>query len=321
MDCQDLLIFDEVENLINNLSLDVSPVILRLTESLTTQDEREIYRLSKVSELINKSIQKYSFIKSSYIAGHITRSDKAKIYSFISSSGGSGVSSIALCIGRELATRRDENILYISLGPYHQERYFFNWSRSNNLREYLFHMFYGDIRYCFSLDNYMKKDEWGLYHFNITTFTNKIDELTQDQFEKFIENIISLNLFHTIIFDLGCQISDKTKSVLDMSHKKFFIEVKNDLRKEDFVKYLDLKDESTVFIENFHLEKNDIDKFFEEEVEDKNIEEIDETNKIKIRIPIRRDDEAFFVNEGLYDIRRDTNFSQDISKLVDSIYF
>lgn len=290
-------------------------VILRLVEETNILNKNEIYKFSKISDLINRSLQRYSFVTGNYIGGHLSSEHDCKIFSVVSSFGGAGCSSISLSVARELALLEDEDTLYISLGSIHQERYFFQWNRSNNIREFLYHMFYGDARYCFSIDSYIKRDDFGLNYFNVNTFTNKIYELSQENFETFINHIISMKLFKNIVFDIGFDTSNKAKFLTSISHKILFITKDKSVTDEAYISYMCFEDSRIITVENFSYIPSLAEEFFKEEtLEDE--ESLEEKDVLRIR----KDDEAFLSYDNKIDIRRDTSFSSDVNRLIDIIF-
>lgn len=305
--------YDFIDDLKNiNEKDNFSPFLIKLVKDTLSSDARSICRYTSITELIAKAIQSYGKSTGEYLPAFITRDENCRIFSIISSEGGSGCTSIAISLCRELSIGQEDSVLYVSLSQHHEERMLFQCNRRNNVREYIYHMFYGDINHCSSMEAYLNRDDYGVWAFNASTYKNRILDLKLFQFEQLLKHIAEHRIFSAIVFDIGSNLDEISQYAVAVSDRVLYvIDKKVDLMKEH-MKFMSVDEEKSLICKNKEKILTKVDEFFADEVV-----EVKEETDFQFKIPM--DEESFSNFHGAANIKMGGEFTNCISQLAEAL--
>lgn len=278
-------------------------VCVYLTEQRTSEKDNCIYKYSKLSHIVMRSIEIYQK-STGMCVNTVDGSGSCKVYLIFAAKGGVGCSSIAMGIANDFAIAAGEEVLYVSTGILAQELQFFSAAYDRNIREYLYKTIYDDEN---NIDLYLSKNENGVYAFNTATTENEIYKLTHKEFTKFLNTILKSGRFDKVIIDGGNYSGQLQSYLISVADNKIFVQTEKSGNFESmFVNKTNCED--MIKVVNFGYKGNPkFDEFFENE------------NKINGDVGIAYDKDSFDINDGIYEIAINGEFGKGIREIISYI--
>ncbi|MEG0918347.1 MAG: AAA family ATPase [Bacilli bacterium] len=217
---------DESNFLICDYNCLCSKMDCYFVENADAKSEEGIYRYGQIKEIIGQIIYNYT-IKSGHRICSFNNTS-TKIISVISGSGGVGVTSTSIGIGRELAEFNKSKCLYINLNSISTDDPFFD--KITDIKSLDFYLYYiinknDEMNYCF--DAFTISDDVGLMSFYDTNDLNTLTKISTDEYQEFLDIIIGTNYFDYIIIDCGNNINEKTIYSMVQSNIVYYYKTNN----------------------------------------------------------------------------------------------
>lgn len=201
-----------------------------ITDSLAKQFENEtnhiwyIYKYSNLNDIVSDL---------HYLAGSVVgkksfarKSFAPVLVGLFSISGGTGKTSTAIGISRELSRYHDKKVLYLSYEEMPATELFFgNHPQNRNIGDYLYYLFEkknDDI--CSRPGGFTSADHYGVETFYPTMGRNDLNDLTQQETIHFLKVLSDSCRYDYIILDLKNELSEGTLFLMNLCEKVIVIQ-------------------------------------------------------------------------------------------------
>lgn len=175
--------------------------------------EYKLYKYGNIREIVRHLLFIYGKLSGNKIA--YSYNQNGQVIAFISSRGGSGVTSIAKSTANALSRFKDKKVLYFSL-----EEVLFDTPNTNikRLDEFLYH--YREERpNATYLECYMLVNIWNTWKFNTSLGKNSIKELDSNELEELINFIKDYGDFDYICIDCSQHFSKREETLFQNADK------------------------------------------------------------------------------------------------------
>ena len=239
--------------------------------------------------------------------------EKTNIVSICSSDGGVGCTSVALGISQELARFHGKQVLYLNLEEFESTAFYFPDANggSNNISRFIYTLLYSQNGENRSPIGYLVKDGYGISTFRPAKGRNPLRDLNDNEFVKFMKQILKENVYTDLIVDCGNGVDESIISALSLSGHVFYVMGKstNSDRMKAYLRTVSNRGEA--------LDKSiwsHVYNFYWEQEKPENINQNDyETVIYKIR-----DAESSFERmNGQINISIDKDFGQGVRQIVE----
>ncbi|MEG0430159.1 MAG: hypothetical protein RR536_01045 [Anaerovoracaceae bacterium] len=235
-------ICDEVKDIKGNniilfdIDMEHMDGVMRLVENASEEDELSIYRYNSIPIFIGKLLTGYNILSGKKI---ISLNEKdTKLISFVSGSGGVGVSSVAMGTAKELKAFGEYDVLYISMEEIPSVQAFFSYEHGiKDIKHLLYNLINGKPHIYYDL--FLGTDEVGVNGFKYNDGTNLLNKISSNEFSCFLRSLMSAVLFDYIIFDIGNNLSENSMEAIKISKKivfiKEFMNKKKDIAHKEYI--------------------------------------------------------------------------------------
>ena len=212
---QDIAIFDD-ENKISNyfkISKEINPKFIFLTENIekfTSFNSENFIILRKYDSAknINQEIEYLNVLAKGSVA-IIPKKKNVKIYVVTSGAGGTGKSSIAISLSRDLSKRLLRKVLYLNMESLQiYDSYFIDMGKGKrNISDFLYYLFkkLEVEKRITSTKSFIFIDSFGVNTFYPSGEQNQFSELNNDDIKFVLDKICETNEFEFIVIDLGIE--------------------------------------------------------------------------------------------------------------------
>lgn len=137
-----------------------------------------------------------------------------------SGAGGTGTSSLAVCIGRILARLYTKSVLYVSFEACKPLSYAFSFRESAYcINELLYQLSSGQSNKFSVLDKYLSEDSFSLKCIGNTSNMNPLLKTEEDDIYHFLHFLACCGMFDTVVLDVPCSFSHYT-DIMKMCEKQ-----------------------------------------------------------------------------------------------------
>lgn len=193
-----------------------------------------IYRYSQVQAIIADIFDIYSFITGRRIVD-IGR-NRTDIFSFVSSTGGTGCTTIAMSVAHELCRFRGKRVMYVSFEEFESTGDFIECPvNMKGAGVYLYHLLKPDRlkkiedgdgeRRMPLIESYTVRSETGLEAFVPSKGRNPLKYITAEELGIFIASLTDCGRYDTIVMDLGCGASGLELACMEISSRVCLVAV------------------------------------------------------------------------------------------------
>lgn len=217
-------------------------VLVAEQEAMTIKDFSEkrfcIYKYSCARSLVSDLLEIYGALTGRKPAGISNVS--ARFFAFASWLGGTGCSTLAVAAGRELCRFYGKGVLYISLEEIESTGNFIpGYSGAKTMGQYLYHLFKEEPDNPY-LESYVLKDEYGLEAFAPTVGRNPLRDMSECEWNVFIDNVVKSGHYDIVILDVGNCLTDIDLACMEIAEKICLVTLpeNNRFREEQYMQYL-----------------------------------------------------------------------------------
>jgi cellulose biosynthesis protein BcsQ len=311
---QDIAIVDDI-NQINNyskLSKETKLKFIFLTENLVQLEKynSENFILIKKYESvknINLEIEYLNLLINGSMA-LIPKRQNVKVYVVTSGAGGTGKSSIAICLSRDLSKRYSKKILYFNMESFQiYDSYFTEMPKGKrNISDFLYYLFKkSDLnKNSQSTKSYIYTDSFGVNVFYPSEGHNDLSELNIEEIKFVLDELCQSKEYDYIIVDLGIEnletlyfLYNYSNNLLQIYDKSNFTQNKNVIL-TDLIKKNSSENPTDKILKIFN--KIEFDDFIQEE-----------------RLFIENDPSSFRKLDNKIDISYHGNFFAGIRNITD----
>lgn len=212
---QDIAIVDDVNQISNYIKLSIETKIkfIFLTENL---DQLEKYNsenfilIKKYGSVknINLEIEYLNLLLNGSMA-LIPKRQNVKLYVVTSGAGGTGKSSVALCLSRDLSKRYSKKILYFNMESLQiYDTYFTEMQKGKrNISDFLYYLFKKAVieKKAKSTKSYIYTDSFGVNVFYPSYGHNDLSDLNSEEMKYVFDELCQSNEYEYIVVDLGIE--------------------------------------------------------------------------------------------------------------------
>ncbi|NCB41521.1 MAG: hypothetical protein EOM59_02765 [Clostridia bacterium] len=252
-----------------------------------------IHRFQSVRAI---AAQLLEYLGQSTFIGHISgkNADQAKFIGITSGSGGTGTSSLAVCMGRILSRLYGKSVLYISFEAFKPAHYAFSFNCCRASIDKLLYGLAGKAQnYMESLDDYVFEDAFELKYIAHKSNLNPLLNTEERDIYNLLYYFATVEALEIIILDVPCSFLHYA-SVMRMCERKV----------------INFGFNPQCFIPSENL-KNDLQELFDFASQDEK-ERVFEFKPLK-------DDDSFICLESGFDIDIHGQFGAEVRGLVDRL--
>lgn len=276
---QDIAIIDDENNISNyfKISKETSTKFIFLNENIEKFEKfnsENFIVLKKYESVknINNEIEYLNVLAKGSIA-IIPKRRNVKVYVITSGAGGTGKSSIAISLSRDLSKRLSKKVLYLNMEFFQiYDTYFIDMPKGKrNISDFLYYLFKkseGEKKIS-STKSFIFIDSFGVRTFYPSGVQNQFNELSIEEIKFVFDTICETNEFEFIVVDLGIEyleilyfLYNYANNLLLVYDKSNFTQNKNNIVTDLLIKNgLENLNEKIIKIMN----KKDLNDFAEEE--------------------------------------------------------
>lgn len=146
------------------------------------------------------------------------RSDETAVITFASWQGGSGCSTIAMAVGQELTGYFSRKVLYLTLDEIESTGEYFDCPAGiGEAGEYLYRLFHARGEGAPFPERFLVRDGYGLEALAPSRGKNPMRDLSMEEMEQVILDLMSGGGFDAVLIDAGTCCSDAALAAMQMS--------------------------------------------------------------------------------------------------------
>lgn len=308
LDSMDLVLFDSGMDIANKGKF------ISLTEKKSQIDKDyvdNIYRLYKYSNVRNLASE-LLFIYSNLTGRKAVpmRNSNAKIVVFGTAEGGSGCTSAAMAFAQEMKRFHGKKVIYISLEEIESTmEYMKNNPAGKSISEYLYYLFNCDDDQHFPfLESFIVCDRFGVDGFIPSPGRNVINSLNKEETQYFVSAVLDTGGYDIMVIDASNSLGLPALTCYEMANNICFVEREGTLKykTERFMKYFTyIKGEKIL-----NRMGKVINRSISGQVQD---------DMLRVVCFLPEDTDAFFIYDGVREIKPDGAYGRGISALANSV--
>jgi cellulose biosynthesis protein BcsQ len=279
----------------------VSDKMILLFEKKINKDDNVIYEINAISKCsdvvkIVEDIDNYYYSLNSESV-HLGMSS-TRLVLCLGLSGGSGTSSVALCIANELSKNREKRVFYLSLDMFESGDH---GSESASYERVLFSFLEKEFADGLNLiENSVIRTEEGVWRMPVSRYTNVFLQLNLKDRKRYMQEVINNNKFDYLIVDGSNYQDDFTTYLIENCHEFILVDNNRSIKKSNMNKLVN-------HVEDIRFEEKDCIRV---------VNFVDENNGdvADKAIPIK-----YCASTDGKDLLNNISFQSDISKIVDYI--
>ncbi|NLD19084.1 MAG: hypothetical protein GX663_02395 [Clostridiales bacterium] len=147
------------------------------------------------------------------------RKGRVKLLAFTSWAGGSGCTTLAVAVGRELCRFQKKRVLYLSFEELESTGEFMTGCCCiKSLNQYLYELF-GRERAGSFLESYLMRDDFGMEAFAPAKGKNPLLDMNKEEAYQFMAAIIDSGRFDVIVADMATCLTDVGNACVEMADR------------------------------------------------------------------------------------------------------
>lgn len=263
----DLKLFSEPEHLQSYLSSDQKTNILLVTQELLPEEKNE-EQIDYVITLVDHNetaadpsqIFKYqsldnllSTIISNYYERHGKKEKKkssetrTKIISLFSATGGTGKTTVAYNLARELSAE-DYQVFYLNLELIHSTSIIFDTEGIETVAPLLYYIKTNADQLLSKIESFITIDnKTGIHYLNLPVSAEEMQDISSEDLELLINSLVKLGDYHYIVVDLESSLNHRVLTALGKSDHVLWL-LNNDI--QSFYKTNYLLEEMHAFLKD-----------------------------------------------------------------------
>lgn len=197
-----------------------------------------VYKYSCAQSFVADIFEIYSSLTGVFPANVF--SGGTRLLAFASWAGGTGCSTIAMMVSRELCRFYGKRVLYLSFESIEStENFIGSYSGSKPVGQYLYNLFKDKGKKPF-IESYIIRDEFGVEAFAPTKGRNPLKDMGEREFCVFLESIAGSGRYDAVIMDLGNCLDEVNLTCLEVAERVCMVTVSenNKYREAQYMQYL-----------------------------------------------------------------------------------
>lgn len=182
----------------------------------TLKNKKVVCRYQKIDLLYNEVLGLYSENTSRNIVFRSGNARGSKIMTFISSSGGSGSSTIAAATAIKMA-RQGKKVLYFNTKTFGSVKPYFSCEGKQTFSDVLFAVKNKKANLALKIASAIKQDPTGVSFFDDCNSPLDLSEMTKEDLSAVIEALLTLGTYDHILVTVESLLEDKTLWLLEKS--------------------------------------------------------------------------------------------------------
>lgn len=188
-----------------------------------------IYKYSSAHTMLSAIFDIYSHLTGR--SSVFVRNDNVRLVGFASCSGGTGCTTLALYVARELARFHGMRVLYLSLEDVESTGNFFNITPgTRSVGEFLYRLLNHNrernnlpesIPF---LDGFLVKDPYGIEAFAPSKGKNPLRELDTDDIQKLVASLVDCGRYDCVIMDFSSCLTEAGLAAMNLTEKMCLVE-------------------------------------------------------------------------------------------------
>lgn len=183
-----------------------------------------IYKYSSAHTMLSSIFDIYSHLTGR--ASLFVRNDNVRLVGFSSCSGGTGCTTLAICVGRELVRFHGMRVLYLSMEDVESTGNMFNITTgTRNIGEFLYRLLsHNREKYNLPasipfLDGFIVKDPYGIEAFAPSKGKNPLRELRTDEIQKLVASLVDCGRYDCVLIDFSSCLTEAGLAAMDMTER------------------------------------------------------------------------------------------------------
>ncbi|MBU9724247.1 MULTISPECIES: AAA family ATPase [Bacillaceae] len=207
-----------------------------------------IFKYQQLTQLLNQ-VTSIFYERKGKSPKKTVSNDQTKVISTFSATGGTGKSTVAFNLAKEIAAL-DYSVFYLNLELLNTTYVFMEDDRDNASSPILYYVKTGSDQLPQKIEELKQYDsETGVELFRLTPSAEEMSDLTEEETDRLIKAIVNTKNYDYIIIDLESTLNPRTKAALQKSSHVLWL-LNNDI--QSFTK-------TSFFIEELHSLLSDAD--------------------------------------------------------------
>ena len=209
-------------------------VLVESTEEENLENKNSCFKLFKYREsssFITSVILIYYIITGRSVSSSLA--NNTKIISFLSSSGGAGITSAAISVARTLQNYYNKSTLYLSICKMNDAEKYLGKADENLM---LLFLYYINKEENVPIEDFVRKEKEGMFYIPSNQFANPIYKVDSNFIDKLMNILVNYKIFNYIIIDMGNQYAEDRKRILEVSSAIFLFSREGFLKETSFSK-------------------------------------------------------------------------------------
>lgn len=189
----------------------------------TIYDQKAICKFQKVELLYKELISLFSEKSAKMVGFKTEENDDITIMTFLSSSGGTGSSSMAAACAMNLA-KIDKKVLYLNIEYFGTAQTYFQDEGQSNLGDVIYAIKSGKNNLSLKLESAVKHDtNKGVFFYDSCKIPLEVMEISDQDIKKLIEELKILGKYDRIIIDCDYILNKTLMTVMEYSKYLIFV--------------------------------------------------------------------------------------------------
>ena len=196
---------------------------------------RAISKFQKVELIYKAVLELFSESVPDDVGLRFEGDSSARIFTFVSASGGAGSSCAAIACAKALATV-GKRVLYLNLECFGEADLFFTGQGSLTLHDVIFVLKSKKSNLSIKLESCVRQDASGVFFFAAPKSALDITELTEEEIRRLIMDLKITGSYDEIVFDIDFSLDNKTFAVLSKSSAIVFVSDGSEIANAKFIR-------------------------------------------------------------------------------------
>lgn len=187
----------------------------------TINNMRTVCKYQKV-DLIYKEILSLYSEKTTNVEYKVSEGDNTLMLTFLSTSGGTGSSTVAAACAMNMA-RRGKKVLYLNLEQFGTPNVFFNAEGNFDFGEVIYSIKSKKPNLALKLESSVKQDGTGVFFYDACKMIPDIMAITAEDLKKFFHELKIVSVYDYVIIDTDFYYSKIAFPIARFSHSLIFV--------------------------------------------------------------------------------------------------
>jgi len=200
-------------------------------ESMADRERLKYFKYGSSRVLANEIVFVYGEVKGRSII--FPEDSGVRTHAFIAARGGVGCTSVAVAYAQESVRFRGLSSIYISLEDIESTEQYMYADDGKGITEFLYYLFSGREHICSCIEEFICSDEYGVEAFRPGRGLNPLRNLSEEEFDKFLDYLIMCGRYRVIVIDIGNSLNHLSLRTVDRSDRVCCICADRSGRRED----------------------------------------------------------------------------------------